>query len=629
MPLLPAIWIWVCAYLNCAGWVLSALHQLNAGGYAVTLALGLVSLLVWRRKTSSPWFPQIHRQKYRHRFRRPFPLAFLVLAMLAILGGALYAPTNYDALAYRIPRILHWLDAGQWQWIHTDFNRLNTRGCGIEWVSAPFIALLKTERLLFLINIISFLLLPGLAFSLFTRLGVRRRTAWYWMWLMPTGYGFLLQAGSIGNDLFGAVFVMAAIDFALRARQENCLGSLWVSILAAGLMTASKSFNLVLLLPWTIALISPALRLLLQRPVASVFIGVAAALASLLPTALLNTHYCGDWTGLAADPVGFGVGPPVLYLITNTILLIIHNFAPPIFPFSNAWHQLVQQLMPTATSIRLHQYFEPEGAEFRIRELQMEEMAGLGLGVSFLLLCVLIRRICGAAGAPFPSWVGLKNYKNLVPLGVLAALTVILVQSGLSVPARYLLPFYILLLTPLLRGAAPMELIKKRWWRRTAYGGFFLAALVLALNPARPLWPSKWVLDKLGAHDSSNPLVQRAGTVYSVYRERGAALQPILDILPADAHPLGMVTSDDPETSLWKPFGARRILHICQKDGPEEIRDRGIKYALINAFILNQNNISLEAWLARYHAEVVQRMSLTLRATRGPTDWYLVRLRDE
>ena len=55
-------------------------------------------------------------------------------------------------------------------------------------------------------------------FSVFTRLGVRRRVAWSWMWLVPTGYCFLLQAGSIGNDLFGAPFALAAVDFALRAK---------------------------------------------------------------------------------------------------------------------------------------------------------------------------------------------------------------------------------------------------------------------------------------------------------------------------------------------------------------------------------------------------------------------------
>ena len=49
---------------------------------------------------------------------------------------------------------------------HTEFQRLNTRAAGFEWVCAPVIALTKTDRPLFLINVISFLLMPGLVFSL-------------------------------------------------------------------------------------------------------------------------------------------------------------------------------------------------------------------------------------------------------------------------------------------------------------------------------------------------------------------------------------------------------------------------------------------------------------------------------
>src|SRR5438445_948360 len=130
-----AIWIWFCAYLNCVGWFLSATHQLNATGYSIALAIGLVALIVWRK-----YFPpcrDFHFQNFFRRFRKPFPLAFLTLAAMAFLGGVIYAPNNYDALAYRIPRILHWLAADQWHWIHTIFPRVNARACGIEWISAP------------------------------------------------------------------------------------------------------------------------------------------------------------------------------------------------------------------------------------------------------------------------------------------------------------------------------------------------------------------------------------------------------------------------------------------------------------------------------------------------------------
>ena len=185
---------------------LSAVHQLNRAGYAVAFLLGL--LVVWTLRGSL--FPGGLRgwnlRKTRRRFRRVFPLAFLILASLAILGGVTHAPSNYDALAYRVPRVLHWLAAGQWHWIDTDFQRVNTRACGMEWLSAPLVAFTGTDRWLFLINAVSFCLLPGLVFSLFTRVGVRRRVAWHWMWLLPTGYCYLLQAGSIASDMFSAVF---------------------------------------------------------------------------------------------------------------------------------------------------------------------------------------------------------------------------------------------------------------------------------------------------------------------------------------------------------------------------------------------------------------------------------------
>ena len=77
---------------------------------------------------------------------------------------------------------------------------MNNRPCGLEWLSAPLLLFTKSDRGLFLVNFLPFLLLPGLIFSVLTRLGVRARVAWHWMWLLPTGYNFLLQGGSLGND---------------------------------------------------------------------------------------------------------------------------------------------------------------------------------------------------------------------------------------------------------------------------------------------------------------------------------------------------------------------------------------------------------------------------------------------
>ena len=179
MPTLLVMWVWFCAYLNCAGWALSAMHQLNAGGYAVVLLLWVRrAIRSGSKKLRRQFFPPICWHKFRRRFRRPFPMAFLILSALAFLGGVLYAPSNYDALAYRIPRRVHWLAEDQWHWIHTILPRLNNRSCGIEWVSAPFWHC-EDRPAVISDQIVSFLLLPGLMFGVFTRLGVRLGVAWH------------------------------------------------------------------------------------------------------------------------------------------------------------------------------------------------------------------------------------------------------------------------------------------------------------------------------------------------------------------------------------------------------------------------------------------------------------------
>src|ERR1019366_6010247 len=98
--------------------------------------------------------------------------------------------------------------------------------------------------------------------------GVRPRVAWHWMWLLQTGYCYLLQAGSISNDLFSAVYALAAVDFALRASKSGRISEVCLSLLSAALLTGAKPTNLPLLLPWAFAFV-PTCRVWLPRPPSS------------------------------------------------------------------------------------------------------------------------------------------------------------------------------------------------------------------------------------------------------------------------------------------------------------------------------------------------------------------------
>lgn len=612
-PFLVAPYILVAVYLSCVGWLLSILGQLNTIGYSVALAVGLI--LAWIIK------PDFGRLRIR-RFRRLFPAAFLFLAVLAAIGGIIHAPNNYDGLAYRIPRVLHWLAEGRWHWIHTEFPRLNTRATGWEWLAAPILSLCKSYRWLFLINTIAFCAMPGLVFSLFTRLGVRRKVAWHWMWLLPTGYCFLLQAGSIGNDMLGAVFALAAVGFALRAKATNRVSQAWFSILAAAVMTGCKSVNLPLLLPWFIAFL-PCLPLLTKKSLATAAIIVIAAGASLLPISVLNYKHCGDWSGQKLEFTS--KGSPFLKIPANAILLLTQNASPPVFPKVNVWNDWIYEKIPNGLKEELKKAFEPGGARFALCEMQLEENAALGLGLTLLIALSAGVSKCHRELRKLPSRAKLALFILLLTPWI--ALLVVMATSGISSIGRVMAAYYPLMLPLVLQSWNQIKLVCKRWWRCWAVLSLIVALIPLVLSPARPLFPATTILDGLRASDSNEPLLRRMHVVYNVYANRSDAFAPAVVALPAGIKVLGFVSFDDPEASLWKPFGKRRIFHVTRSDNAEDLRRRGIEYVLVDPQrVPTLYGQQFDDWMKKMDLEKVKSIPLTLRAGVGELDWYLLKV---
>lgn len=598
--------------------------MLNRTGYLVAFALAGIAVWFWHKRANLKLFSAITPRKLKSRFRRGFPRAFLILASLAILGGVLYPPSNYDALAYRVPRMLHWLAEGQWHWIHTDFPRLNTRATGFEWLSTPLILITQSDRAIFLINAVNFLFLPGLFFSVLSRMGVNRRVAAIWMWLLPTGYCYLLQAGSIGNDMLGSFYALAAVSFALRSRTSQSPKDFWISILAAALLSSSKTSNLPLLLPWMIA-IAPAWRTVVSRPFVTASICLVAAGCSFLPIAAINIKHVGDWTGLAAEGLQLTRGEPVVRVANNTVLLTIQNFVPPFFPMAGAWNRAVDKIIPTDFAKKIAADFEPAGAHWQLGEMEVEETAGLGFGI-----CVLLAASTGASVliCRRDSSRKLDWSRALLQLAPWLALVVFMLKSNLSASARLASPYFGLLL-PLLLGLRGQELLVcTRWWRWLACLLMLPAMFLLVMSPPRPLWPTQTILPQLADKESPHPLVKRALTVYSVYGMRGDAFKSVRERLPADANPLGFLATDEVETSLWKPFGSRRILHVKATDTRKQLQERGIQFILVSTETWERlGKQSLESWCGDLNADVVETFTPKLRAGKDPFKWHLIRLR--
>lgn len=629
------IWISLSTTAVLAGWTLSLFGKLDRPGYLVFFLAVLI--LLWPlRKQFEFCIPKFSTQKILRRIRHPLPLCFIAFVILIFVGGIIYPPSNYTGLQYRLARILQWLAHGGWFWIHSPNYRMNDRACGFEWMAAPILLFTKSDRALFLVNFIPFLLMPGLIFSVFTRLGVQPRVAWKWMWLLPTGYDFLLQAGSIANDTFPAVFALAAIDFALRAKKSNHISDLYFSILAAALMTGAKASNLPLLLPWVIAgttkmengslkLDLSGVRAVFRLP-SSILVICAAAAASFLPNAILNYHFCGDWSGAVLEEPRLAQKNPVAGIYGNFFQFTLDNFAPPVFPMAHWWNEHAPQIMPHFLTTAADKYFD--SGFFALGELPTEDWAGIGFGLSILLLSsvaanLLIRK--SKFVSPFPSLA--------IPVfaGAWIALLAFCAKSGLTNAARIIAPYYPLLVASLIVGKTPSKLVRSTWWNWLAATSVVLAFVVLIVSPDRPLWPAKTILSKLSEQHPDSASISRALKVYTTYAQRSDPLANVRQLLPEKINEVGFIAGpDDMDISFWKPYGTRRVEHFFLNDTAAEIRElhpeESIRYFIIGGYNLKSHQMTIDDWLQSHDAELVASTNATLKVSEGPQPWYIVRL---
>ena len=575
--------------------------------------------------------------RWKRRMRHWIPAGFYLVSLLAVLGAVLHPPVQYDALAYRLPRVLHWLADNQWHWIHTDFVRMNTRAPGYEWIAAPLMVFFRTAHPLVIINLISFLLMPGLLYSVFIRLGVSPKVAWVWMWLFPTGYCYALQAGGIGNDLLPSTLALAAVDFSLRARESRSLAMTLMALVATAVMTGAKT-STVFLLPALGFLLLPAfLAHFRTHAPALLFVSLLALPSSFIPVSVANQIHGGDWSGSKQEGLADQTGGNIPFRIAhNLAVLTTGNFTPPVFPGAKSASLQVKKLIPEWWRKKLEGQFESDGGSlWNFPEMQMEEGAGLGIGISSLLLvgilipCRRIRRPdpgrrslagegisgsckgCGLYSAASPHAV--KIFFILFFAGV----AVFLYKCGIGGIARVSAPLYPFAAAALLCPVAPRTILNPLW-RVVAAAALLSTLLLLILCPPRPLWPTS-LLEKL---NSQSAILERARTVYTVYGNRARAFAPAKKLLPAGVKVIGMVTGDDPEATLWEPYGSLVIRHVTSEDNAQTIKSLGIECILVNRGEFERHfNIPYEEWIRRINFTEQNVLELQLRAGSTASVW--------
>ena len=604
---LAALWLVFVAWSSCSGWILSWFGQLNKTGYLIALIpLALASVALWKSTAGAGY----STPRLCNLIKKPAALAWMLMAGLCLAGGILYAPSNYDGLSYRLPRILYWWQENRWHWLENADSRMNYSGAGLEWQTLPVMVLSGSDRLIFLLNWIPFLFFPALTFHALRTLSVGNSTAARWMWILPLCYGFALQASSIGNDGLGGILTVASLAFCGLAEKRRSLAALVLAAIAASALGGLKLSNLPLMLPIGIFWLKAAWSMRSEIRGWSLAPGIAAIiLTSFLPLAVLNQLHSGAWEGDPNNSFKVRITKTLPGIVGNTFNLVVGTVELPVFPISTESKRRIRSHLEGEQS--LTSYVQSGFPRFRPGlggEIPMEEGSGIGLGVTLLLASHFFQRRRSARPQTI-QWIAL----GAAALSVAAYMA----KMGSESTIRLMLPYY-----PVMLGA--LLAITQRRGPRTAFVRYSFACLPLLclmpgliLNPNRPLVPLSTLAEIPAVPDGIRTRILKLDEAYS---SRSDPLQAIRKDLTAHCDVIGFAGGPTQSSySLFKPFGTRRVIEVN--------RENAESFEWLVAAptgILERVGTPWDKWLHDSPYTVVGKYRITFTVLVGPEDWYLL-----
>jgi len=200
---------------------------------------------------------------------------------------------------------------------------------------------------------------------------------------------------------------------------------------------------------------------------------------------------------------------------------------------------------------------------------RLRETSGLGCGLTVLLLA-----LGGEKKIRHRELISEKNYSRWGHLcrwelgrGWVCSCCAL---GHLRPPRVICCHFYLLLAAPIMAGpVGGTDFSGRARGAARLYIIFVLAGLLLVLSPQRPLWPASTVFNPRWTRKHSKKKkapseTARGAVLFRLWHARkGNSFRPggWRRCRRTPTH-WGLVTFDDPEAALWRPFGSRRILHI-------------------------------------------------------------------
>lgn len=197
----------------------------------------------------------------------PEAVALAGIAAMTLLLGMSSPPRHLDALTYHVPRILHWMQNGSLDPYPTHIDRQIWIGAGAEYFLLHLRLLAGTDRVLTLVQWLSFLGLAPVVSLIARELNASKRGEAFAILFALTLPMAITQSTGAQVDLFASFCLCVAVALLLRVRR-NGIGATALSDAVAlgsamGLAVLAKAVNALYLAPfiaWTLAALSHSRR---------------------------------------------------------------------------------------------------------------------------------------------------------------------------------------------------------------------------------------------------------------------------------------------------------------------------------------------------------------------------------
>jgi hypothetical protein len=333
-------------------------------------------------------------------------------------------------------------------------------------------------------------------------------------------------------------------------------------------------------------------------------------LCSPVPSFVMNTLTYGSPTVMDQDPA-FSGGHTLANLAAGSLMMGWSLMQPPVNPLAPWMSQ------PLAD---IEQFLGLQSAVPRFalvaQPVTMVEGASLGLVSSVLMGIGLWRafRLGKAAWRDWPLWafgVGLTGF-------LLAVAKVVPGTLGRSFAG------FVLCAVPL--AMVGMRTLSERTLKAGAWLCLWSCAAALVFNPARPLWPARWIHERVRDSGRQGRAVQLLAQ-YVDFRDRAEVGTDLVNRIPEEEKSLGVIAGGDESLApLWRPHRLHRKVLLVEPDATlETLKAMPARYFILTGsgsqyFPELRRQIEADAGF-----QLVEERAYLTRLSSGMQPWRLYR----